>query len=242
LYWIRIVAETKEAAWNQPDVAAGGKIKDDKCKSDQETPMKLTEIDSPLVLGPELNGTLMTPREFDAVEECDENWVYELIHGVLVVSPPPLESERGPNEKLGYWLLLYQEYHRKGKTLDATLPEQYVRTPGNRRRADRVIWAGLGRQPNARKDKPTIVVEFVSAGKRSRRRDYEEKRKEYLAAGVLEYWIVDRFRRIMTVFRRGQPEHIIQENKMYRTQLLPGFELSLSHLLAVADQWRTKQP
>jgi len=204
--------------------------------------MRLSETESPVVLGPELNGTLMTPREFDAVEECDEEWVYELINGVLVVSPPPLESERGPNEMLGHWLLLYREYRREGKTLDGTLPEQYIRTRGNRRRADRVIWAGFGRQPNPRKDKPTIVVEFVSAGRRSRRRDYEEKRKEYLAAGILEYWIVDRFRRIMTVYRRRKPKQIIRENQFYRPELLPGFELSLAHLLAVADQWRSKKP
>ena len=58
-----------------------------------------------LVLGPGLAGTLMTPDEFDAVDEVDEDYTYELIHGVLIVSPPPLEEERGPNEKLG--VLLY---------------------------------------------------------------------------------------------------------------------------------------
>ena len=55
----------------------------------------------PLVLGPELAGTLMTPDEFDAVEECDELYCYELIHGVLVVTPPPAEGQRGPNDLLG---------------------------------------------------------------------------------------------------------------------------------------------
>jgi Uma2 family endonuclease len=148
--------------------------------------MAATDIETPLVLGPDLAGTLMTPKEFDAVEEVEEDWVYELIKGVLVVSPPPLEAERGPNEMLGHLLIMYREYHRRGKTLDGTLPEQYVRTPGSRRQADRVIWAGLGTQPNPRKDKPRIVVEFVSAGKRSRRRDYLEKRREYLAAGILD--------------------------------------------------------
>src|SRR5260370_18690252 len=152
--------------------------------------MRTAEVETPLVLGPELAGTLMTPEEFDDAKEWDEDYVYELIHGVLVVAPPPLEAERGPNDVLGFLLRFYRQEHRSGPTLDDTLPEQYVRTRDSRRRADRVIWAGLGRQPDPRRDPPTIVVEFVSAGKRSRRRDYLEKRKEYLAAGRAGNWII----------------------------------------------------
>ena len=54
----------------------------------------------------------------------------------------------------------------------------------NRRRADRVIWTGLGRVPDPEKDIPSIVVEFVSKRRRDALRDYEAKRDEYLAAGV----------------------------------------------------------
>jgi Uma2 family endonuclease len=171
--------------------------------------MSTAEVETPIVLGPELAGTLMTPEEFDAAEECDDAYVYELIHGVLVVAPPPLEAERGPNDELGFLLRLYRHGHGRGASLDDTLPEQYVRTRDSRRRADRVIWAGLGRQPDPRRDTPTIVVEFVSAGKRSRRRDYLEKRREYLAAGVAEYWIIDRFRRVLTVYRARKPQVVI---------------------------------
>ncbi len=46
-----------------------------------------------LVLGPELNGIVMGPEEFDAVREYDDEYVYELIHGVLVVSPIPSEEK-----------------------------------------------------------------------------------------------------------------------------------------------------
>src|SRR5437879_12631804 len=94
------------------------------------------------ILGPELNGTLMTPEEFDAVEDYDENYRYELIHGVLVVNPLPLEASVGPNEMLGYWLLDYQQRHPKGSALNLTLPERYLRTHDTRSLADRVICAG----------------------------------------------------------------------------------------------------
>ena len=46
-------------------------------------------------------GMLMTPEEFDAVTECDERYAYELVSGVLVVTPIPSEAESDPNEELG---------------------------------------------------------------------------------------------------------------------------------------------
>jgi Uma2 family endonuclease len=194
-----------------------------------------------LILGPELAGTLMTPDEFDAVEEYDDDYRYELIHGVLVVTPIPLSAEVGPNEWLGHLLLSYRDVHPQGRALDATLPERYVRTTDGRRRADRVIWAGLGRMPDERHDTPTIVIEFVSEGRHNRHRNYIEKRSEYKAVGVKEYCIFDRFQRSLTVFDGQEPvtsERIIQEHEIYRTPLLPGFELALARLLAVADAWK----
>ena len=198
-------------------------------------------ITTPLVLGLEQNGIVMSTDEFDAVTEYDDLYNYELIHGVLVVNPIPLPQERGPNQELGHQLLKYQDDHPNGKALDDTLEEEYVRTSDSRRRADRVIWTGLGRQPNLETDVPTIVVEFVSAGRRSRQRDYIEKRREYEAAGVQEYWIIDRFRRTLTVYgKQVSPagERVVAEIESYFTPLLPGFELPLSRLLQAADAWK----
>jgi Uma2 family endonuclease len=191
-----------------------------------------------LVLGPEMNGIILTPEEFDAVEDYDENYRYELIHGVLVVSAIPLEASVGPNEMLGHWLLTYQQGHPQGSTLNLTLPERYIRTRDSRRLADRVIWAGLGRLPNWQKEHPTIAVEFVSARRRDRERDYVDKRRDYMEIKIKEYWIIDRFRRTLTVvrYRPRRPEIlIINEKEVYTTPLLPGFELPLKKLLAVAD-------
>ena len=87
---------------------------------------------------------------------------------------------------------------------------------------------------------PTIVVEFVSKAKRDQQRDYVEKRGEYLGIGAVEYWIIDRFLRRMTIVRNrpeGPLELTIAASETYRTELLPGFELPLSRLLTVADDW-----
>jgi Uma2 family endonuclease len=190
------------------------------------------------------NGMLMTPKEFDAVTDYDDLFVYELIHGVLIVSPIPGESERDPNEELGFLLRNHQYIHPQGSILDKTLSEQYIALPDSRRRADRVIWIGLGRVPDPRNDVPSIVVEFVSKRKRDRVRDYEEKRREYRAIGVSEYWVIDRFDNTMTVFKKTSTSAtgtVIKADETYRTPLLPGFELPLRQLLNVAADWTKSQ-
>jgi Uma2 family endonuclease len=196
--------------------------------------------DSPRVLGLDSAGVLMTPEEFDEITSYDDSFRYELIRGGLVVTPVPSEAEASPNDELGAMLRQYQREHPEGAALDETIPERYVRTSIGRRRADRVVWTKLGRRPDPAADVPAIVVEFVSSSRRDRRRDYEEKRREYQQAGVVEYWIVDRFARQTTIYRNapeGPTELVVAEKETYQTPLLPGFELRLARLLAVADRW-----
>jgi Uma2 family endonuclease len=203
--------------------------------------MSTAELPSKVRLGPESAGVLMTPEEFDAVTDFVESFNYELIHGVVVVTPMSSRSERSPNELLGIWLYMYQQQHPAGQCLVDTLYEDYVQTRSNRRRADRVIWVARGgHRPEPSRDIPTVVVEFVSAGKAAFHRDLVEKRDEYLDAGVAEYWVVDRFRRLLTVFaleKGAAAERQVRENEVYRPALLPGFELPLKELLLAADKW-----
>ena len=126
--------------------------------------------------------------------------------------------------------------------MDKTLTERYVPSRhSNRRRADRLIWAGLGRVPIVEKDVPAIVVEFVSRSKADWLRDYVVKREEYLESGVCEYWVIDRFRSTMTVFKASPAEpteQVFDATAIYRTPILPGFELPLARLFVVADSWK----
>jgi Uma2 family endonuclease len=191
------------------------------------------------VLGRRHNGIRMTPVEFDDIRDYDELYSYELINGVLVVNPIPSHFERSPNDVLGHWLWAYQE--QLPGHLDQTLFEQYIHLQSGRRRADRVIWAGFGRTIDPDKDVPTIAIEFVSRRRRDWLRDYVHKRDEYLARGIVEYWVVNRFKRTLTVFRRtptGDEELTITERQTYKTGLLPGFELPLAKLLKVCDDWK----
>ncbi len=187
------------------------------------------------------SGIVMPPQQFDATPESawDDRYRYELVNGVLIVTPPVSDAEADPNDDLGHMLRTFKESHPLGGVLDRTMPERTVPGTPNRRRCDRAIWTGLGRVPDTKKDIPSIVVEFVSAQRRDFLRDYELKCDEYMTAGVQEYWIIDRFRRIMTVYRNdlsGPVSLVVRETETYQTNLLPGFELSLSRLLAAADE------
>jgi Uma2 family endonuclease len=187
-----------------------------------------------LRLGPRSAGLLLTTAEFDRARFRD-GWRYELINGVLIVSPTPSRKERHPNEELGT--------HPQGSALDLTLHEEDILGKQNRRRADRAIWAGLGRDPNEG-EPPTIIVEFVSWGKVNQDRDYIAKRAEYREIGVREYWVIDRFRRTLTVYAfaaESDQERIVPENQTYQSPLLPGFELPLAQLLKLADRWAKKK-
>ncbi|MDX1966008.1 MAG: Uma2 family endonuclease [Planctomycetaceae bacterium] len=195
------------------------------------------DLAPPRRLGPWSNGMALTPEEFDVIEDWQPGYRYELIHGVLVVSPMPAAGERNPNDLLGHLIRLYAESEPAGSCVDDTSPEETLVTFGNRRRADRVIWIGLGRVPDPLVDVPAVVIEFVSKTRRDRKRDYIEKRAEYARLGVREYWIVDRFRRCLTVFRGETETVIVPEGQTYAPPLLPGFELPLDRLLAAADRW-----
>lgn len=112
--------------------------------------MSILELDQPeakpLILGPALAGTLMTPEEFDQAGEADDRFTYELIHGVLVVAPPPLEEERGPNEELAFLLHLYRTQHPQGCASTTRCPNNIFARPATA--AELTVrsgpgWAGL---------------------------------------------------------------------------------------------------
>jgi Uma2 family endonuclease len=201
----------------------------------------MAEVESSLRLDAGANGMYMTPEEFEAIDDWDENYRYELIQGVVVVNPAVSDGEADPNDDLGYLLRHYKETHPLGSVLDYTVYERDVRVGKKTiRRCDRALWIGLGRDPDTRRDVPTIVVEFVSSGRRNFLRDFVDKRQEYLAAGVKEYWVINRFGGTMHVFFPPdglKAERVVEESETYTTPLLPGFELPLARILAKGVRW-----
>jgi len=80
---------------------------------------------------------------------------------------------------------------------------------------------------------PDIAVEIVSRD--CRQRDYGEKFELYRAAGVEEYWIIDPIQKRVQFLQLvgGQYELApLEENRIFRSQVIPGFWLDVNWLLA----------
>lgn len=184
------------------------------------------------------NGMRMTVAEFEAVETWDRSYRFELIHGAVVVSPALTMGGRFARNSFISFLHGYAKTPAGRRTKTIALDEHDLVTSAGVRRADLVIWCGREVSPELKDAVPTIVVEIVSRGRRNRHRDFVEKRAEYFAIGVKEYWIFDRFRRTLTACTTGEGDagrKIVREKERYATPLLPEFSLSIGELLAEAD-------
>ncbi len=85
---------------------------------------------------------------------------------------------------------------------------------------------------------PELIFEIVSPGPADHRRDYEEKRAEYLRIGVEEYVIVDRFAQRVLVLQLREGNYLETElgpNDAYTTALLPGLEIPLMKILELSS-------
>ena len=78
-----------------------------------------------------------------------------------------------------------------------------------------------------------LAAEVASRG--SIKRDYETKREEYLAYGLLEYWIVNPLERKVTVLtRRGDTwsEAFFRGDQVIVSLVRPGFATTVAELWA----------
>lgn len=81
-----------------------------------------------------------------------------------------------------------------------------------------------------------LAMEVASPGQANRERDYSEKRADYAAAGIAEYWIVDPEERRITVLAldgAAYREHgVFGPGTTATSVLLPGFAVPVDDCLA----------
>ena len=190
-----------------------------------------------LQIGPADHGRQMTFQEFRDAEE-EPGYRYELARGVLEVIDIPKTPHRRVVSNLFQLASNYMSTHPG--VIDYFGGGTEVRA-----------WKegmSLARHPdcgivfaNAPLDdegdlQAGLVAEVVSAS--SKRRDYEAKREDYLAYGILEYWIVDPLQRRVTILDRvGEgdgatwAERVFEDDDALVSALLPGLAAR------VADLW-----
>ncbi|MEO8497633.1 MAG: Uma2 family endonuclease [Planctomycetota bacterium] len=89
-------------------------------------------------------------------------------------------------------------------------------------------------------DGADLVIEVVSDGKASHERDYVEKRAEYAAAGISEYWIVDPERRTITVLALAggayQGHGVFRNGDSASSSLLGEFSVRVDDVFAKCNE------
>ena len=192
-----------------------------------------TSIATRVRIGPANNGRTMTLEEFKEAEE-EQGFRYELARGVLEVTEVP-DDPHGVVVSNAYDAIsLYRRDHPGvilryggGSEFRFWLP----RMISGRNPDLGVVLVGAPKDWRGRR-MPALAAEVVSRG--SVQRDYEIKREEYLAYGLLEYWIIDPFKQIVTVLsRRGDSwaEAVFRDDQVIGSFVLPGL------VTTVADLW-----
>jgi len=166
------------------------------------------------------------------------NQLAEFDNGRVEFLPMPDEGHQWISRFLFLALHGFVEERKLGQTYYAPLP---VRLWDVRYREPDIVFLAKGRK--RRKRVPIgadLVVEIVSEGKAQRERDFDHKRRDYAAAGITEYWIVDpKSETVMVLFLDGSEyaEHgAFDRDDVATSRLLPEFSISVDDLFNVPDE------
>lgn len=191
------------------------------------------------IIGPSDHGKRMSFARFVTCS-FEDGWLYELARGVIVVTEVPGPSHGRIVYRLARLFILYNETHPGVINYQAGGMECRLRLPGMRsdRHPDQAVYLDPepeGPEPWTRWS-PHLVVEVVSKG--GKRRDYVEKREEYLRLGAREYWIVDPIaRRLVVLTRAGDTwdEAVFAPGATYHCPTLPGLVVDPADLLGPGE-------
>jgi Uma2 family endonuclease len=192
----------------------------------------MATVATPLRIGPADHGRTMALDEFlDA--DVVEGYRYELARGVLEVNRVANDPHRQVVTNLYDAISQYRRLrpdrvlsYGGGSEFQLVLPGMITgRNPDLG-----VVFRGASRGWRGR-TAPALAAEVVSRG--SIDRDYVTKREEYLAYGLMEYWIVDPLKRPVTVLsRRGDTwaEAVFRDQQVIASLVLPGFATTVAEL------------
>jgi len=183
-------------------------------------------------IGPADHGRTMSLHEFLDAEELP-GYRYELARGVLEVTEVPNDPH---GQIVANLYIAISHHHREHPGFIRRFGgagEFRLWLPGMVSGRNPDVAVVLQGAPKDYRDRriPALAVEVVSQG--GEKRDYETKREEYLAYGLLEYWIVDpQTRKLTLLSRRGDvwAEKVLQGEQRIESLVLPGFAATVASL------------
>ncbi|MCA9111054.1 MAG: Uma2 family endonuclease [Planctomycetaceae bacterium] len=119
----------------------------------------------------------------------ETNHLVEYNNGMLEFQSMPTKTHQRLVMFLSFLLNEFVKCHEAGEVLIA--PFRIRTSDGKFREPDILYLAPSRPQSNRFAEGADLVIEVVSEGEDSRDRDLVEKRIEYAASGIPEYWIVD---------------------------------------------------
>ena len=154
---------------------------------------------------------------------------YELIGGELFVTRSPHRKHQQVAGQIFQQLNIWSKKTGLGETIpspgiifddaDSVIPD--------------VVWVSTERLKAIEDEAghltgaPELVVEVLSPGSENFKRDRETKLQLYSITGVDEYWIVDRFKQLVDIYRRREAEltlvATLLESEEITSPLLPDF-------------------
>ena len=166
----------------------------------------------------------------------DPNQSYEIVDGQLIVTRAPHWYHQ---EISGNVYMVLKAWSRQTGLGRAAIAPGIIFSDINSVIPD-VAWVSQPRLESCLDESghltaaPDLVVEVLSSSKRDRQRDYELKLKLYSSEGVLEYWILDRQKQELKVYRREGSCLRLSETLFLSDSLtspiLPGFSCVVSDL------------
>lgn len=178
-------------------------------------------------------GLRLDANEFFSLE--DDGHRYELLHGVVIVSPSP-DFTRQLFQ--GFLLERLRAHARATKSGVVVTDCDVQLTPSVVYRPDIMFIAKgrLGAVPHRVQIAPDLIIELISPN--SRNLDLRTKRDDYEAAGVREYWAIDiaTLEAKQFVLRNGAfVARDVKPSELLLSETLAGFSIMLASLREAID-------
>jgi len=189
---------------------------------------------------PAYTGLRMTAEEF--VRLPDDGCRYELVDGVVLVSPRPTPKHQTVLLEIACQLANHLEDH---DDVGMALHDTDVCLGKGPARGDLVYRPDLVFVAKSHLDRirekifgaPDVVVEVISPG--SARFDTETKKDDYERCGVFEYWLIDPEQQAMVFYRlkEGRYAEVKPSGEGFASEAVCGFTLDLARVRKKFKRW-----